>query len=165
MYFSENQTANFSPHNRLTPKQSAKIIIDHVEEGVKIAMKYNFPDRVIDFIRTHHGTSKVYYFYKKQEELYPDQVNIDDFSYKGPKPFSKETAILMMADTVEAASKSLKSPNINNIEVFVDKIIDGKMAEQQFNSSDITFAEIESVKKVLFKKLINVYQLRVEYPE
>ena len=165
MYFSENQTANFSPHDRLTPKQSADIIIDHIEEGIKIAKKYNLPDRVIDFIKTHHGTSTVYYFYKKQEELNPEEVNIEDFRYKGPKPFSKETAILMMADSVEAASKSLKDPNQNTIQEFVDKIIDGKMSEHQFNSSDITFAEIESVKKVLFKKLINVYQLRVEYPE
>ncbi len=165
MYFSENQTANFSPHDRLTPKQSADIIIDHIEEGIKIAKKYNLPDRVIDFIKTHHGTSTVYYFYKKQEELNPEEVNIEDFRYKGPKPFSKETAILMMADSVEAASKSLKDPNQNTIQEFVDKIIDGKMSEHQFNSSDITFAEIESVKKVLFKKLINVYQLRVEYPK
>ena len=165
MYFSENQTANISPHDRLSPKQSADIIIDHVAEGVKIANKHNLPERVIDFIKTHHGTSLVYYFYKKQEELYPDEINLEDFSYKGPKPFSKETAILMMADSVEAASKSLKSPNIDQLQEFVDKIIDGKMAEEQFNSSDITFAEIETVKKVLFKKLINVYQLRIEYPE
>ena len=165
MYFSENQTANLSPHDRLSPKQSANIIIDHVAEGVKIANKHNLPDRVIDFIKTHHGTSLVYYFYKKQKELHPDEINIEDFSYKGPKPFSKETAILMMADAVEAASKSLKSPNIDQLQEFVDKIIDGKMAEEQFNSSDITFAEIETVKTVLFKKLINVYQLRIEYPE
>ncbi len=165
MYFSENQTASFSHHDRLTPKQSANIIIDHIDEGIKIAKKYNLPDRVIDFIKTHHGTSLVYYFYKKQEELYPEEVNIEDFRYKGPKPFSKETAVLMMADSVEAASKSLKNPNLNQLQEFVDKIIDGKMSEQQFNSSDITFAEIETVKKVLFKKLINVYQLRIEYPE
>ena len=165
MYFSENQTTGFSPHERLTPKESANIIIDHVSEGVKIAKKHKLPDRVIDFIETHHGTSLVYFFYKKQEELYPDALNIDDFRYKGPRPFSKETAILMMADAVEAASKSLKSPDITKLQEFVDKIIDGKMSEQQFNSSDITFAEIETVKNVLFKKLINVYQLRVEYPE
>ena len=165
MYFSENQTANISPHDRLSPKQSADIIIDHVAEGVKIANKHNLPERVIDFIKTHHGTSLVYYFYKKQEDLNPDEINLEDFSYKGPKPFSKETAILMMADAVEAASKSLKSPNIDQLQEFVDKIIDGKMEEEQFNSSDITFAEIESVKMVLFKKLINVYQLRIEYPE
>ena len=165
MYFSENQTANISPHDRLSPKQSADIIIDHVAEGVKIANKHNLPERVIDFIKTHHGTSLVYYFYKKQEDLNPDEIKLEDFSYKGPKPFSKETAILMMADAVEAASKSLKSPNIDQLQEFVDKIIDGKMEEEQFNSSDITFAEIETVKKVLFKKLINVYQLRIEYPE
>tara|TARA_B100001093_G_scaffold139124_1_gene131663 strand:- start:54 stop:2099 length:2046 start_codon:yes stop_codon:yes gene_type:complete len=165
MYFSENQTANISPHDRLSPKESADIIIDHVAEGVKIANKHNLPERVIDFIKTHHGTSLVYYFYRKQEELYPDEINLEDFKYKGPKPFSKETAILMMADAVEAASKSLKSPNIDQLQEFVDKIIDGKMAEEQFNSSDITFAEIETVKMVLFKKLINVYQLRIEYPE
>ena len=165
MYFSENQTSGFSPHERLTPKQSANIIIDHVSEGVKIAKKYKLPDRVIDFIETHHGTSLVYFFYKKQEELYPDELNMEDFRYKGPRPLSKETAILMMADAVEAASKSLKNPDITQLQEFVDKIIDGKMSEQQFNSSDITFAEIETVKNILFKKLINVYQLRVEYPE
>ena len=165
MYFSENQTTGFSPHERLTPKESANIIIDHVSEGIKIAKKHNLPNLVVDFIETHHGTSLVYFFYKKQEELYPDALNIEDFRYKGPRPFSKETAILMMADAVEAASKSLKNPDIKKLQEFVDKIIDGKMSEQQFNSSDITFSEIETVKNVLFKKLINVYQLRVEYPE
>lgn len=165
MYFSENQTGTLSPHEELTPKQSAEIIINHVLDGVAIAQKNKIPDRIIDFIRTHHGTSTVYYFYKKQEELTPDKVNIEDFRYSGPKPFSKETAILMMADAVEAASKSLKEPNINELQAFIDKIIDGKMAAQQFNSSDITFSEIETIKKVLFKKLVNVYQLRIEYPE
>ena len=165
MYFSENQTTGFSPHERLTPKESANIIIDHVSEGVKIAKKHNLPNLVVDFIETHHGTSLVYFFYKKQEELYPDDLNMEDFRYRGPRPFSKETAILMMADAVEAASKSLKNPDIKKLQEFVDKIIDGKMSEQQFNSSDITFSEIETVKNVLFKKLINVYQLRVEYPE
>ncbi|MDA7694565.1 HDIG domain-containing protein [Flavobacteriaceae bacterium] len=165
MYFSENQTGTLSPHEELTPKQSAEIIINHVLDGVAIAQKNKIPDRIIDFIRTHHGTSTVYYFYKKQEELTPDKVNIEDFRYLGPKPFSKETAILMMADAVEAASKSLKEPNINELQAFIDKIIDGKMAAQQFNSSDITFSEIETIKKVLFKKLVNVYQLRIEYPE
>lgn len=165
MYFSENQTGILSPHEELTPKQSAEVIINHVLDGIAIAQKNKIPDRIIDFIRTHHGTSMVYYFYKKQEELTPDAVNPEDFRYPGPKPFSKETAILMMADAVEAASKSLKAPNVNELQLFVDKIIDRKMSELQFNSSDITFAEIETVKKVLFKKLINVYQLRIEYPE
>ena len=164
-YFSENQKANVSPHDELTPRQSAKIIISHVLNGIKIAQKHNIPDRIIDFIRTHHGTSLVFYFFKKQEEISIENLNSKDFKYPGPKPFSKETAILMMADSVEAASKSLKSPTVDDLKNFINKIINNQMADQQFNSSDITFAEIELVKKVLYKKLINVYQLRIEYPE
>ena len=164
-YFSENQKANVSPHDELTPRQSAKIIISHVLNGIKIAQKHNIPDRIIDFIRTHHGTSLVFYFFKKQEEISIENLNSNDFKYTGPKPFSKETAILMMADSVEAASKSLKSPTVDDLKNFINKIINNQMADQQFNSSDITFAEIELVKKVLYKKLINVYQLRIEYPE
>ena len=164
-YFSENQKANVSPHDELTPRQSAKIIISHVLNGIKIAQKHNIPDRIIDFIRTHHGTSLVFYFFKKQEEISIENFNSNDFKYPGPKPFSKETAILMMADSVEAASKSLKSPTVDDLKNFINKIINNQMADQQFNSSDITFAEIELVKKVLYKKLINVYQLRIEYPE
>ena len=164
-YYSENQIGMVSPHDELSPKQSSKIIIDHVLDGIIIAQKNNIPDRVIDFIRTHHGTSLVYFFYKKQEELNGENINVKDFQYHGPKPFSKETVILMMADSVEAASKSLKSPDVDQLHEFIEKIIDGKMKEQQFNASNITLSEIEKVKKVLFKKLINVYQLRVEYPE
>lgn len=164
-YFYENQIASDSPHDSLTPKQSAKIIIDHVLDGILIAQKNKLPDRVIDFIRTHHGTSSVYYFYKKQLEFDPEGTNIEDFQYPGPRPFSKETAILMMADAVEAASKSLKAPDIGQLDLFIEKIISGKMEEGQFNASNITLAEIETVKKVLLRKLINVYQLRIEYPE
>ena len=163
-FFSENQSGTVSPHDELTPKQSAKIIIDHVKDGIAIAQKNNLPDRIIDFIRTHHGTSSVYYFYKKQLEINP-QTDAEEFQYPGPRPFSKETAILMMADAVEAASKSLKTPNINELEDFIYNIIDGKMKTFQFNDSNITLYEIETVKKVLFKKLINVYQLRIEYPK
>ena len=164
-YFSENQKANVSPHDELTPRQSAKIIISHVLNGIKIAQKHNIPDRIIDFIRTHHGTSLVFYFFKKQEEISIENLNSNDFKYPGPKPFSKETAILMMADSVEAGSKSLKSPTVDDLKNFINKIINNQMADQQFNSSDITFSEIELIKKVLYKKLINVYQLRIEYPE
>src|SRR5690606_35926298 len=108
-YFTENQISSVNPHDDLPPMESAKIIIDHVIRGIEIARKNNIPDRIIDFIRTHHGTTLVYYFYKKQQELESD-VNQDDFRYPGPIPFSKETAILMMSDSVEAASKSLKNP-------------------------------------------------------
>ena len=164
-YYTENLSGNKSVHEDLSPINSAKLIIDHVEDGVIIAKKNNLPERVIDFIKTHHGTSLVYYFYKKNEELKNDDYLKEDFQYPGPKPFSKETAILMMADSVEAASKSLKNPNAEQLEEFVNKIVSDKMNENQFDSSDITLKEIEIVKNILFKKLVNIYQLRIEYPE
>lgn len=164
-YFSENQKGSVSPHEDLTPKQSAAIIINHVSEGIALAKKYDIPDRIIDFIRTHHGTSMVYYFYKKEMEKFPDTVKQEDFRYKGPKPFSKETAILMISDAVEAASKSLRNPDLTQLQTFIDKIVTHQMEEKQFDASNITLGEIEIVKKVIFKKLINVYQLRIEYPE
>ena len=165
-YFSENQKSDTSPHYDLNPQQSASIILKHVLEGITIAKKYNLPERIIDFIRTHHGTSLVYYFYKQEQELNPEQV-IDAklFKYQGPKPFSKETAILMMADAVEAASKSLRDPNVSRIEAFVEQIVQKQLDEGQFNTSNITLAEIEQVKKVLIRKLSNIYHLRIEYPE
>jgi len=164
-YYTENLSGNKSVHEDLSPINSAKLIIDHVEDGVIIAKKNNLPERVIDFIKTHHGTSLVYYFYKKNEELKNDNYLKEDFQYPGPKPFSKETAILMMADSVEAASKSLKNPSADQLEEFVNKIVSDKMNENQFDSSDITLKEIEIVKNILFKKLVNIYQLRIEYPE
>lgn len=163
-YFIENQITNVNPHDELTPKDSAKIIIDHVINGIEVAGKNNLPDRVIDFIRSHHGSTLVYYFFKKQQEL-EDDVQEEDFRYPGPLPFSKETAILMMSDSVEAASKSLKNPTFLMIDEFVDKIIAGQMAADQFINADITFKEIEMIKKVLKQKLTNIYHLRVEYPE
>lgn len=163
-YFSENQRGRVSPHDDLSPKESARIIIRHVLDGIELAKKYKLPDRIIDFIRTHHGTSKVYYFYKKQQELNQD-FDLSDFTYNGPKPFSKETAIVMMVDSVEAASKSLKEPTIEVLEEFVTKIIDQQMEDNQFVDSNITLSEIEIVKKVLINKLVNIYHLRVEYPE
>lgn len=163
-YFTENQITNVNPHDELTPIDSGKIILDHVINGIELAKKNNLPDRVIDFIRSHHGTTLVYYFFKKQQEIDP-QVDENEFRYPGPTPFSKETAILMMADSVEAASKSLKNPTFTIINDFVDKIIAGQMNADQFLNANITFKEIESIKKIFKQKLTNIYHLRVEYPE
>lgn len=163
-FFTENQTTNINPHLDLTPLESAKIIIKHVIDGIEIAQRSNIPDRIIDFIRVHHGTTYVQYFYKKQEES-GQPFNASDFQYPGPIPYSKETAILMMADAVEAASKSLSNPTFAMIDNFVEKIVTSQMESQQFANADITFKEIEQVKKVLKQKLTNVYHLRVEYPE
>ena len=166
MYFVENQTTGVNPHHELSPRDSAKIITDHVINGVEIAKKYKLPDRIIDFIRTHHGTSTTYYFLMKEKEMNPDtEVDIKKFQYQGPNPFSKETAILMMCDAAEAASKSLKIPTAQSISDLIDKIIDNQMSANQFLNSDITFKEIETIKKVIKKKLLNIYHLRVEYPE
>jgi len=154
-FFIENQLSGINAHDELDPKESASIIINHVIDGIEIARKYNLPDRIIDFIRTHHGTSMVYYFYKKELET-QGQANKEDFKYPGPIPFSKETAILMMADSVEAASKSLKEPTSTKIDVFVEKIIDAQMEQGQFLNADVTFKDIELIKKVLKKKLNNI---------
>ena len=163
-YFTENQSTGINPHDELSNIESARIIIDHALNGIEVAKKYNLPDRVIDFIRTHHGTSLVYYFYMKEKSVNED-VNIEDFSYPGPKPFSKETSILMMCDSVEAASKSLKEPTSTKINAFVENIINKQMENGQFLNADITFKEIQSIKKVLKHKLANIYHLRIEYPE
>lgn len=163
-YFTENQLYIANPHDDITPKESAKIIIDHVIDGIESAKKHNLPDRVIDFIRTHHGTSLVKFFYFKEKELNP-QCDPLDFAYPGPIPFSKETAIIMMADSVEAGSRSLKQPNQAAIDELVEKIISSQIKEGQFLNADITLKQIESVKKIFKKKLANIYKLRIEYPE
>jgi putative nucleotidyltransferase with HDIG domain len=164
-YFTENQTTAVNSHDELSPRESAEIIIGHVIKGIEIAKRNNLPDRVIDFIRTHHGTSTVYYFLMKEKESSNEEVDPDDFRYPGPIPFSKETAILMMCDSVEAASKSLKEPTSILIDDFVEKIINKQMKDGQFLNSNITFKEIQLVKKILKRKLKNIYHLRVEYPE
>jgi len=163
-YFIENQSNNLNPHNELDAKESAEIIINHVLDGIEIARKNNLPDRIIDFIRTHHGESLVYYFYKKAKEE-DDTVDVNDFKYPGPKPFSKETAILMMCDSVEAASKSIKNPDYTKISAFVEQIIEKQKNDGQFLNANITFKEIETIKKVLKRKLLNIYHVRIEYPD
>jgi putative nucleotidyltransferase with HDIG domain len=165
MYFIENQSTNVNPHNELSNKDSARIIIDHVIDGIELAKKHRLPDRIIDFIRTHHGTSLVYYFYQQEKINNPDFVNIEDYRYPGPNPFSKETAILMMCDAAEAASKSIKEPTVQLIDSLIDKIVAKQMADGQFMNANITFRDIELVKKVLKKKLKNIYHLRIEYPD
>ena len=164
MYFIENQSTGVNPHNDLSPVDSAKIITDHVIKGIELAKKNNLPDRIIDFIRTHHGTSLVYYFYMKEKEV-NEEAKMEKFQYKGPIPFSKETAILMICDAAEAASKSLKQPTAQSIDDLINKIVEKQKADGQFINSNITFREIEMIKKVIKRKLMNIYHLRVEYPE
>ncbi|MEC8090516.1 MAG: HDIG domain-containing metalloprotein [Bacteroidota bacterium] len=164
LYFSENQSTNYNPHNELDPFESSRLILNHISDGIEIAKRNNLPDRIIDFIRTHHGTTPTRYFYHKAKNENED-VDKSIFCYPGPKPYSKETAILMMADSVEAASKSLQEPTAEGIASFVQKIIEEQAEENQFDEADISLREIELIKKILIDKLINVYHLREVYPE
>ena len=164
IYFTENQSTGVNPHNDLSPVDSAKIITDHVIKGIELAKKYQLPDRIIDFIRTHHGTSFVYYFYMKEKEM-NENIDVKKFQYKGPIPFSRETAILMICDAAEAASKSLKQPTAQSINDLIDRIVEKQKSDNQFINSNITFREIEMIKKVVKRKLMNIYHLRVAYPE
>ena len=164
LYFTENQKTSVNPHDELTAVESAKIIKSHVIDGIEMARANNIPDRIIDFIRTHHGNSLIYYFYKKQLDS-GEPFNEDDFRYSGPIPFSKETAILMMSDSVEAASKSLVNPTTEAIDALVEAIIKKQIEEKQYLNADITFKDIEKIKKVLKEKLFNIYHLRIAYPK
>ncbi len=165
-YFIENQVSGINPHDELEFDESAHIIINHVLKGIEKAKKANIPDSVIDFIRTHHGTTMVQYFYRNYLKNYPEEeVDKKLFTYPGPIPFSKETAVLMMADSVEAASRSLKSYTSETIEKLVDDIINHQVAENQFVNTDITFRDITQIKKIFKKKLTNIYHVRIEYPK
>lgn len=164
MYFIENQ-AGVNPHHELSSEESARIIIDHVLHGIEIAKKNRLPEQVIDFIRTHHGTTRAEYFYRKAKEDFPEESPEESlYTYPGPIPFSKETAVLMMADSVEAASRSIKDINSEKIEQLIEKIINKQIEEGQFANADITLKEISQIKKILKKMLMNIYHVRIEYP-
>ena len=166
MYFIENQASGLNPHDELGFDESAAIIIGHVKEGIKRARAAKLPETLIDFIRTHHGSSTVQYFYRQHIKNFPEaEVDLQQFSYPGPKPFSKETAVLMMADSVEAASRSVASRNRKDLDALVEKIIAGQMAELQFEEADITLREISLVKEVFKSKLKDIYHFRVAYPD
>lgn len=166
IFFTENQAPGMNPHAGLSYKESARIIINHVTEGVKIAHKYNLPQQIIDFIETHHGTGTVKYFYYSYKNEHPDEeVDPVDFSYPGPNPFSKETAILMMADTVEAASRSLSEYTEETISNLVEKLIDDKVSDGLLKNAPITFKDIEIAKGIFKEKLTTIYHSRIKYPE
>jgi len=165
IYFIENQDTDFNPHTQLEFLESARIIIGHVKKGVEFASKYKLPGPIVDFIRTHHGTTKVHYFYKKYLQSYnEDEVDEAQFTYPGPKPFSKEMAVLMMADAVEAASRSYSSLDEKTINNLVDTIIDSQLNSGQFENVDITFRDITIIRGIFKKKLQNFYHARIKYP-
>jgi putative nucleotidyltransferase with HDIG domain len=164
-YFIENQLSENNPHLDLNPAESSKLILNHVDEGVILARKYKLPVQIIDFIRTHHGTTKAYYFYKKYLEMGNKASGIEDyFTYKGPKPFSREMAIVMMADAVEAASRTLDRYTDESISELVERIIIMQEQEEQFSDAPLTFRDISEIKAVFKKRLSNIYHSRIAYP-
>lgn len=165
-FFTENQAPGMNPHAGLPFDESARIIINHVKDGVKIAQKNNIPQQIIDFIETHHGTSMPKYFYNSWKNANPGkEANEANFRYPGPNPFTKEGAIMMMADSVEAASRSLPLYNEETIRQLVDKIIDSQLSEGYFKSAPITFRDVQTVKDVFVDKLLTIYHTRIAYPE
>ncbi|MDP4205380.1 MAG: HDIG domain-containing protein [Bacteroidota bacterium] len=164
-YFIENQSINENPHNKLAYDKSAAIIIDHVSAGVKIARKHKLPEKIVDFIKTHHGTSKTGYFYRRYIIDHPgEKVDADKFSYPGPNPTSKELSVLMLADSVEAASRSLAVKNEESLYELIEQIFNQKINEGQLKNSDLTFGDITNVKIIFLEKLKNIYHVRIEYP-
>ena len=166
LFFVENQPEGYNPHDELSYEESARIIVGHVLTGIEMARKAHLPEQIIDFIRTHHGTRRVEYFYRLERKLNPGmEVNETEFRYHGPVPFSRETAVVMMADSVEAASRSLINPTEQKINDLVELIVNSMMESNQFSNAPITLKEITIAKKVLKKKLLNVHHIRIAYPD
>jgi putative nucleotidyltransferase with HDIG domain len=164
-YFIENQKGEHNPHIALDPYESSKIIIGHVAEGVKLATEYKLPVQITDFIKTHHGTTKAYYFYRK----YLEQKNIHKgyeqlFAYSGPKPFSREMAIVMMADAVEAASRTLDKFTEENIITIIDSAIMLQEQDEQYADSPLTFRDITKIKEAFRIRLSEMHHARIAYP-
>lgn len=164
LYFIENQTAGFNPHDKLSYEESAQIIISHVRKGMEMAEKANLPDAIINFIRTHHGNTRVDYFYQSFLKNFPEKfIDENIFRYPGPIPFSKETGVLMLADSVEAASRSLKEPDQQSISDLVDRIVNYKLNQNQLKDSDITLKDIETIKSIFKRMLMSIYHVRIDY--
>jgi len=164
-FFTENQN-RFNPYEKLSFEEGAQIVISHVTNGVRMAEKAGLPKAVIHFIKTHHGAGKTKFFYNSFKNTFPDEpVNDEAFTYPGPNPFTKETAVLMMADSVEAASRSLKEYTEEDIKKLVDKIIDNQIADGLMHNAPITFRDIAIVKEVFVNKLKTMYHTRISYPE
>jgi len=164
-HFVENQLGK-NPHDRLKPAQSAKIIISHVTYGVKLGREMGLPQRIIDFIPQHHGTRTLHYFLRKAQAEARDSEEIveNDFRYPGPKPQFKESAIMMIADSCEAAARSLSEPTPENIRFIVTKIIDAILSDDQLDECDLTLRELSQIREVMIKSLVAIYHSRVDYP-
>lgn len=166
VYFIENQSDGINPHNELGYKESARVIIDHVAYGVKLAHRHKLPEVLINFISTHHGTTQAKYFYTLYKNEHPDEsIDSSEFTYPGPKPHNKETSVVMLIDGIEAATRSLKEKTHENIKEMIDRMIKQKLEEGQLDDADLTMRDISILKETLLEKLLNVYHVRIEYPK
>ncbi len=167
IFFIENQASGDSPHDALEPEESARMIISHVQNGVEMARKHRLPDSVIDFIKSHHGTTRVEFFWSRYTLLRGQEpsANDDRFRYAGPLPFSKETAVVMLADSLEAASRALKQPSSKDIDALVERIVHLKIEDEQLVQSELTFRELYQIRKVFRKMLLSIHHVRIAYPE
>jgi len=165
-FFIENQAIGMNPHDDLNYIKSAELIIDHVKNGVTMAHKYKLPEPVIEFIATHHGTTKANYFFLKQKQENPDKITPEEsFIYPGPLPKSKEATVVMLIDGIEAASRSLKEKTHLNFKELINKMIDDKIKTNQLDNSLLTFSDVNIIKETLLNKLITIYHIRIEYPK
>lgn len=167
-YFVENQRLAANPHDQLKPHMSALIIASHVKEGLELGRQYGLPKRVLDFIPMHHGTTRIEYFYrraKEQEASGEAPTQDSEFRYPGPRPDSKETAILMLADSIEAASRTLRSPNHKRLEALIDSMIDARLSDGQLDEADLTLRDLHTIKETFLSILLGIYHVRVSYPD
>jgi putative nucleotidyltransferase with HDIG domain len=165
-FFIENQAIGMNPHDSMNYLQSAELIINHVKNGIKMAKKYKLPESLVEFIATHHGTTKAKYFYLKHLHEFPDEkIDENAFVYPGPLPVSKEASVVMLIDGIEAASRSLKEKTHENMQELINNIVDEKINNKQLDLSNITFRDIKIIKETMLNKLLNIYHVRIEYPK
>jgi putative nucleotidyltransferase with HDIG domain len=164
-YFTENQAFGINPHDQLSFEESAKIIMEHVNRGVELAHKHKIPDQIIDFIRTHHGTTKTGYFFIEKNNNHEKEIDESLFTYPGPVPSTRETAVVMLADSIEAASRSMDKKNNETFKKLIDSIFQQKTEAGQLDYAPLTFRDITLLKEIFLEKLHNIYHVRINYPQ
>lgn len=164
-YFTENQAVGYNPHDQLAAEESAKIIMNHVSRGVELAQKHKIPEQIIDFIKTHHGTTKTGYFFLGANKMNSQEMNDSNFTYAGPLPSTRETAVVMLADSIEAASRSLDKKDSESLKKLIDAIFQQKVGAGQLDYAPLTFKDITLLKEIFLEKLNNIYHVRITYPQ
>ena len=164
--FVENQMNSQNLHENLPPEESVHLILKHVNDGIELARRHKLPQELIDFIPMHHGTTISRYFYEKAKTLYgEDKINIDDFKYPGPRPNTKETAIVMLADGCESAVRSIADPDTTKVENMINNIFSSRLKEAQLDEAPITFSDISKMKEAFLSILISQHHRRIKYPK